>query len=209
MLLLHFSDIHFKKVEVGQPDDPNLALRSDIIRDVQRMREEIGKSADGILLTGDIAFGGRAEEYAFAYKWLEEKLCPAAGCKIDDAFVIPGNHDIDRNAENDIAQNMAREALRAKLASEVNGYLRQWMRSKIASDVIFGPIQEYNRFAAKFLCLLKPYIDNDGTEDLAARPFARRDLTLNDGSTLRLWGFNTVLVSDITDAKEMPTILPR
>jgi hypothetical protein len=208
MLFLHLSDIHFKKNEVGEPDDPNLALRSDIIRDVRRIRKEIGRPADGILLTGDVAFAGRAEEYAFAYAWLEDKLCPEAGCKIDDVFVIPGNHDVNRNAENDIAQNMAREALRAKPAKDVSGYLRQWMRSKIASDVIFGPIQEYNRFAAKFLCLLKPYIDNDGTEDLAARPFARRDLPLNDGSTLRLWGFNTVLVSDITDAKERMLIDP-
>jgi predicted phosphodiesterase len=172
------------------------------------MQKEIGRPADRILLTGDIAFAGRAEEYAFAYKWLEEKLCSAARCEIDDVFVIPGNHDVDRNAENDIAQNMAREALRAAPANQVNGYLRQWMRSKIASDVIFGPIQEYNRFAAKFLCLLRPYVDNDGIEDLAARPFARRDLTLNDGSTLRLSGFNTVLVSDITDAKARMLIDP-
>ncbi|WP_181174307.1 metallophosphoesterase [Mesorhizobium sp. B2-3-11] len=208
MLFLHLSDIHFKKTEIGQPDDPNLALRSDIVRDVRRMRTEIGRPADGILLTGDVAFAGGTEEYAFAYKWLEEKLCPEAGCLIDDVFVIPGNHDVDRSAENDIAQNMAREALRAKPANEVNGYLRQWMRSKIASDVIFGPIQEYNRFAAKFLCLLKPYLDNDGAEDLGARPFARRDLPLNDGSTLRLWGFNTVLVSDITDDKDRMLIDP-
>ncbi|MGY4309746.1 hypothetical protein ACVIJ6_006989 [Bradyrhizobium sp. USDA 4369] len=208
MLFVHLSDIHFRKTEIGQPDDPNLALRSDIIRDVRRMRKEIGRPADGILLTGDVAFAGRAEEYAFAYAWLEERLCPEAGCKIDDVFVIPGNHDVDRNAEKDIAQSMAREALRAAPAKDVNGYLRQWLRSKLASSVIFGPIQEYNRFAAKFLCLLKPYIDNDGTEDLAARPFARRDLPLNDGSTLRIWGFNTVLVSDITDAKERMLIDP-
>ena len=208
MLFLHLSDIHFRKTEVGQPDDPNLALRSDIIGDVRRMRKEIGRSADGILLTGDVAFAGHAEEYAFAYKWLEEKLCPEAGCKIEDVFVIPGNHDVDRHAENGPAQNMAREALRNKVADQVNEELRKWMRHKISSDVIFGPIQEYNRFAAKFLCLLNPYLESDVTEDPPARPFARRDLRLNDGSTLRLWGFNTVLVSDITDNKDRMLIDP-
>jgi 3',5'-cyclic AMP phosphodiesterase CpdA len=121
MLFLHLSDIHFKKTEVGQPDDPNLALRSDLIRDVRQMRKEIGKPADGILLTGDIAFAGRAEEYGFAYKWLEEKLCPEAGCEIDGVFVIPGNHDVDRHAEDDPAQNMAREALRNQPPDRVNG----------------------------------------------------------------------------------------
>ncbi|QOF72504.1 metallophosphoesterase [Aminobacter sp. SR38] len=208
MLLLHLSDIHFKKTEIGEPDDPNLALRSDIIKDVKRMREKIGKPSDGILLTGDIAFAGHPAEYDFAYQWLEEKLCPAAGCRIEDVFVIPGNHDVDRNVETDPAQLMAREALRGKRANEVNGELRKWMRGKIASTVIFGPIQNYNRFAAKFLCPLRPYIDDDGTGDHPARPFACRDVPLNDGSTLRMWGFNTVLVSDDKDDERRMLIDP-
>lgn len=208
MLFLHLSDIHFKKTEVGQPDDPNLALRSDIIKDVRLMRIEIGRPANGILLSGDIAFAGRAEEYAFAYKWLEEKLCPEAGCKIDDVFVIPGNHDVDWQTENGPAQNMARDALRNTPANQVDDDLRKWMRDKSSSDVIFGPIQEYNRFAAKFLCMLKPYLENDDSVDFPARPFAQRDVLLNDGSTLRLLGYNTVLVSDITDAKERMLIDP-
>jgi 3',5'-cyclic AMP phosphodiesterase CpdA len=199
MLFLHFSDIHFRRTEVGEPDDPNKALRSDIIKDVKRMRQSIGRAADGILLTGDIAFGGHPDEYDFAYRWLEEELCPAAGCKIENVFVIPGNHDVDRKAEAGPAQVMARETLRSKAASSIDAELRKWMRDKLSSDVIFGPIENYNRFAAKFLCALRPYVDNDGTEDVPSRPFACRDLKLNDGSILRLWGFNTVIVSDITD----------
>jgi 3',5'-cyclic AMP phosphodiesterase CpdA len=208
MLFLHFSDIHFKRTEVGEPDDPNKALRSDIIKDVKRMRQSIGRAADGILLTGDIAFAGHPDEYDFAYRWLEEELCPAAGCKIENVFVIPGNHDVDRKVETDPAQLMARDALRSKAANHVDAELRKWMRSRIASSVIFGPIENYNRFAAKFLCALRPYIDDDGTGDVPARPFACRDLKLNDGSTLRLWGFNTVLVSDAADDERRMLIDP-
>src|SRR5712671_720676 len=98
MLFLHISDIHFKQVEVGQPDDPNLALRNDMIRDVKAIRQRIGP-ADGVLLSGDVAFAGKAAEYDFAYRWLEKELCPAAGCNIDSVFVVPGNHDVDRSAE--------------------------------------------------------------------------------------------------------------
>ena len=36
MLFLHISDIHFKQVEVGQPDDPNRALRNDLIADIEQ-----------------------------------------------------------------------------------------------------------------------------------------------------------------------------
>ena len=64
------------------------------------MRKEIGKPADAIWLTGGVAFAGQAEEYDFAYRRLEETLCPAAGCRIEDVFVIPGNHDVDRRAES-------------------------------------------------------------------------------------------------------------
>ena len=92
MLFLHISDIHFKQTEVNQPDDPHLALRNDMIEDVKKMRAKIGARANGVLLCGDIAFAGKAAEYGFAYKWLEEELCPAAGCSIEDVFVIPGNH---------------------------------------------------------------------------------------------------------------------
>lgn len=208
MLFLHISDIHFKRTEIGQPDDPNLALRSDITKDVKRMQNWIGRPANGVLLSGDVAFAGHPDEYDFAYRWLEEELCPAAGCEIEDVFVIPGNHDVDRNVETDPAQLMAREALRAKPATELDAELRKWMRGKIASSVIFGPIENYNRFAAKFLCPLRPYVDDDGTGDIPARPFACRDHKLNDGSTLRLWGFNTVLVSDITDDERRMLIDP-
>jgi predicted phosphodiesterase len=208
MLFLHFSDIHFKKTEVGQPDDPNKALRSDIIEDVKRMRKEIQLSVDGIWLTGDIAFAGDPEEYAFAYQWLEETLCPVAGCKIEDVFVIPGNHDVDRRVEGGPAPVMVRQALRNEQADRLDAEISRWMRDRLSSNLIFGPIESYNRFAAKFLCPLRAYIDDTGTSDVPARPFATRDLKLNDGSILRLWGFNTVLVSDITDAENRMLVDP-
>lgn len=208
MLFLHFSDIHFRKTEVGQPDDPNKALRSDIIKDVKRMRAEIGKPADGIWLTGDVAFAGQSEEYDFAYKWLEEALCPAAGCRIEDVFVIPGNHDVDRRSEAGPAQVMARQSLRDRPADQLDAEIFKWMRDKLSANLIFGPIDNYNRFAAKFLCPLRAYVDGGEADEVPARPFAMRNLTLEDGSTLRLWGFNTVLVSDVSDAENTMLVDP-
>lgn len=213
MLLLHISDIHFKETDVGQPDDPNRALRNDMIQDVKRMRAQIGKPADGILLSGDIAFAGKPAEYEFAYDWLERQLCPAAGCQIENVFVVPGNHDVDRTAEAGPAQVMMRNTLRQFAANRVNDELRKWMRDRVSASVIFGPIDNYNRFAAKFLCALRPYLDDvktleQGGEEPPAQPFARRDVKLNDGSILRLWGFNTVLVSDKNDDEGLMLVDP-
>lgn len=213
MLFLHISDIHFKSTDVDQPDDPNLGLRSDLIEDVKKMRGEIGRPVSAILLTGDIAFAGKADEYDFAYRWLEEKLCPVAGCSIEDVFVIPGNHDVDRKMESGPAQNAARMALRNISAGAADDEIRKWLRDRSSSNVIFGPIENYNRFAAKFICALSPYPPEDEkagkiATDLPARPFASRDLVLNDGSRLRLWGFNSVLVCDANDAEGTMLIDP-
>lgn len=211
MLFLHISDIHFKQVEVGQPDDPNLALRNDMIRDVKAMRQRIGHPADGVLLSGDVAYAGKAAEYDFAYRWLETELCPAAGCTIDSVFVVPGNHDVDRSVEAGPAFIAARKQLREIDAKEADGEIRRWFRDRISAGVIFGPIENYNRFAAPFLCSLRSYIETGSQqqdEEVPGRPFATRDLPLEDSSTLRLWGFNTVLISDANDREGRMLIDP-
>ena len=62
----------------------------------------------------------------------------------------------------------------------------------------------------KFLCAVGPYAPTGAETNSAipSRPFARRDLPLNDGSILRLWGFNSVLVSDSADAEGQMLVDP-
>jgi hypothetical protein len=142
------------------------------------------------------------KEYDFAYQWLEKELCPAGGCPIDSVFVVPGNHDVDRSVETGPAFVAARKQLRDTGAKDADRELRKWLRDRTSADVIFGPIENYNRFAAKFLCALRPYIETEAERQdtgVISRPFATRDLPLDDGSTLRLWGFNTVLISNEDD----------
>src|SRR5258708_38347289 len=127
MLLLHISDIHFRYSEIVGPDDPNRGLRNDLIQDVRHMREKIGRDVDVILLSGDIAYAGHEKEYEFAYEWLEKELCPAAGCAIENVFVIPGNHDVDVKAETGPASMHARKSLRATPAAKVDDELRKWL----------------------------------------------------------------------------------
>jgi predicted phosphodiesterase len=215
MLFLHISDIHFKRSDVGQPDDPNRALRNDMIEDVKIMRGRIGRSADGIIISGDIAYHGVSEEYDFAYKWLESELCPAAGCTLANVFVVPGNHDVDRSQEAGPAQSAARQSLRTIAVRDLDNEVRQWLRDKTSANVIFGPLESYNRFAANFLCNLRPYCDADdaaarelSSSEQPALPFARREVPLSDNSRLRIWGFSTVIVSDEHDGKDKMIIDP-
>ena len=53
---------------------------------------------DFILLTGDVAFSGRASEYLLAERFIES-LCVAARLEKERVFCVPGNHDIDRERQ--------------------------------------------------------------------------------------------------------------
>jgi hypothetical protein len=211
MLMLHISDIHFKHGEVGEPDDPNRGLRDDMIQDVKYMRKRL-RSPGMVLLSGDIAYAGRKEEYDFAYSWLENELCPAAGCAIEDVLSIPGNHDVDLRAEAGPGFKAARRDLRATKAGEIDDELRTWLRDPSSSQILFSPLENYNRhFAAKLLCAIGPYNIKgpDGkVVPNVSKPFVTRDVELNDGSLLRLWGFNSVLVSDLSDAENSMLVDP-
>src|SRR5262245_61669668 len=90
---VQLSDIHFGQ-ERGGTYVTHEDARTQLIRDCRRLRDELGP-ADGILITGDVAFGGKIEEYARAGAWIDE-LVQAVGCETIDVRTIPGNHDVDR-----------------------------------------------------------------------------------------------------------------
>ncbi|MGZ8236509.1 MAG: metallophosphoesterase family protein [Methylobacter sp.] len=96
MLLLHLSDIHFRREEVGTPLDPNNHLRNELLLDAEQMCKHLKKVPIAILISGDIAFAAHADEYAFALTWLE-KLAVSCGTTIESVFVVPGNHDVVRS----------------------------------------------------------------------------------------------------------------
>lgn len=195
MLFLHLSDIHFRSREVRREDDPNGALRDDIVDDVKRMRTKIGRPADAILISGDVAYAGAQEEYQFATDWLRDLLCPAAGCGMDDIFVIPGNHDVDRAKAASRMHKDARANLRQLERGTADDALRDYLGDPTSSQLIFAPLENYNAFAAQFECAIGPYDDKHPE----LKPYVRRSWTLNDGSTLKFWGFSSVLVSDQFD----------
>lgn len=182
MNLLHLSDIHFRGGRSGDVYDLDEDLRNELERDAVRLlRERIGE-IHGILVTGDIAFAGKKEEYDIAREWLE-KLCDMLGCPRENVWVVPGNHDVDRTV---IDHSETLQTIHDKLrrTNDIDGQIRAYMRDGIAQRILFEPIAQYNLFAARFLC---------GFD--AEHPYWQQDLLLNDGSVLRLRGLNSTLIS--------------
>jgi predicted phosphodiesterase len=52
-----------------------------------------------VVISGDLASFGMADEYDLARDWLENQLWPAlpAGFRRDRLLLVPGNHDVDRS----------------------------------------------------------------------------------------------------------------
>jgi len=97
--LLHLSDIHFRADTAWDREPVVRHLAGFIAGEVAG-----GLVPDLVVITGDLAFSGKAEEYLLARQWLEEALWPAlspdpAGAlPLDRLLLVPGNHDVDRAA---------------------------------------------------------------------------------------------------------------
>jgi predicted phosphodiesterase len=190
MLLLHISDIHFRKEETGTAMDPNLRLRSELIIDASERCKKLGPP-DAVLVSGDVAFGGQTDEYQYALGWLKS-LCDACGTSLSAVFVCPGNHDVSRSITNrSIIQSLHRDIKRASDIS-LDPTLRGLLTDAEAGRLLYESIGAYNAFAVQFFCELVP----------PDKTVTFRDLTLNDSSRLRLWGLNSAFVSSSADKKE-------
>ncbi len=92
---IHF--LHISDPQFGFSNDTNLhdELLWTLGRDILRDTEGRPRSIDGVLITGDVAFSARTQEYQMGERALRElfralALDPASAC-----FIVPGNHDVD------------------------------------------------------------------------------------------------------------------
>jgi len=185
LTLFHLSDIHFHKASSHDLDE---SLRHELLRDARRVVKEVG-AVEAILVSGDVAFSGKAEEYEVARAWLEQ-LSGETESAIEKVRVIPGNHDVDRSGLGSLLLEDARDKLRDLEYNQMNGRLRQYLEDKDSYDLLMRPMENYNRFAGALGCDIRP--DHLWWED---------DFALNDGSALRVRGLHSALLSDHLDTK--------
>ncbi|HLP60976.1 MAG TPA: metallophosphoesterase, partial [Candidatus Deferrimicrobium sp.] len=91
--ILHLSDIHFKK----KKDEDNKIFRQTVQeRLMEAMTTHLGQhgNPDFVVITGDIAFSGKKEEYDEAFTFLKGLKAVLPG--ETEFLAVPGNHDVDR-----------------------------------------------------------------------------------------------------------------
>lgn len=190
--MVHLSDIHF-----GQEDkDGSFHLQEDVrdavTRDCERKRAKLGP-ANGIVVTGDIAFAGKKEEYDRAGIWLD-KICDVVGCERRAVHIIPGNHDIDLSKIDHVAKLMHKE-LRDCAPNEVD---------KILADILGDNPKEISGSAVALFNKLAAYreFSNRYESDFQneRRPICVKEIKFQTGHILRFFGMTSVQVSDKQDA---------
>ncbi len=189
---LHLSDIHF-----GQERHGNIAIHEDVRVELKNDCEVLCKSigpADGIIVTGDIAFSGKPEQYRVAGSWLEE-LTQKVGCAKTAVSVIPGNHDVDLDRIGTACKVIQKE-LRAVSLEELDGLLQSLGEDGLESNPLLPKLSAYREFASRYGCDFIP--DKDRPERVY--PLWRKYLRLEDPNMLLLVGLTSVLVSDKSDA---------
>jgi len=144
---LHFSDFHLR-VSLGWAQDQVL---SSLLRDVEQ-RYAAASVPDLLFFTGDIAFSGKKEEYERAEDFIR-KVAAAVRLPMERVFVIPGNHDIDLDCEED-AITGARALLTTSL--EVDRFLGNSGRCK----TVFARQRAFREFANRLLPSAPTYTDS-------------------------------------------------
>jgi len=94
--ILHLSDIHFGRDHCGisDPFDRKKEILDKLIDTIASLDNKL--KPDLVLVTGDIAWTGKASEFDEAYEWFQ-RLQNAIGLDIGRFVFCPGNHDLNRN----------------------------------------------------------------------------------------------------------------
>lgn len=183
MFIVHLSDIHFQSAEVASGFDPNANLREDFLKDIETQIQSKSQKPDAIIVSGDIAFAGQQQEYEFAKTWFE-KLCGCCEVEYERLFFVPGNHDVDRTkSRSPVVVAMHRQIRECDSAQNLRRELVQFLEDPVAGEQLHASLEAYNEFALGLDCAFSA----------PGNTAIHRDLKFSDGSTLRIWGFNTSL----------------
>lgn len=138
---LHLSDWHQRGEEFDRE-----VMRNALKRDIEKRTEFCSDLAkiDFIIFSGDVAFSGKANEYQAAKAKLFDPLLEAADLEPKDLFIVPGNHDLDRQVVESLPLELKkRPPISAK---EVQDSLCD----KETRSMILKPFQEFVNFIKSY-----------------------------------------------------------
>jgi predicted MPP superfamily phosphohydrolase len=128
--ILQLSDLHLISSKVKDPQIILNALWKDL---------ENFKGIDMILFTGDLVMGGDSQEsFDKAYEIFIAPLLEKTGVRNENFFIVPGNHEVQLNAIDDILESGLKSALSNR--DTVNKFIDKQIETK------FRQIERFDHF---------------------------------------------------------------
>ena len=175
---VHLSDIHSGQEKGGQVivhDDVKARLIEDAAAQIQA---HAAGRADGIIVSGDVAYAGKSVEYHQAAAWLD-RLAAAIGCPKTAVQVVPGNHDIDREGITSGCELML-----DAIVTHGEAKLDKFLESELDRETLYNRFAAYRPFAEGYNCPL----------DRAGGIASDQRYELAPGRILHIIGLNSALV---------------
>ena len=186
---LHFSDIHFNKnsdsIYCLDGD-----LRNEMIIDVEGVIKKEHLQPYGIIVCGDIAYSGQADEYKIADGFINE-LVEKLEIDYEHVFCVPGNHDVDQNvAKKSVSVYAVQKLLENSDDNEFQTYLDKIKEevSETNDDMLYRALKNYNDFSGKYM----------GNVSSFEAPWTH-EIKLDEGYILCLYGINSTIISNADD----------
>lgn len=197
--ILQLSDIHFYCCNIAY--DPHHVMRKEMIKDLSDYVSRNGK-IDHLFICGDIAYKGIKDEYDKAALFIEE-ICSTICCKPSEVYIVPGNHDKNRNQSPKLIREVFHKALlndtdQENLFNEILKSDDQLLKTMLL------PFRDYAVFAEPYLSidsLMKKMLTDEVKYDERADSLYW-DATLGSldkGYNLNVYGINTAFCSDKDD----------
>lgn len=134
---LHLSDWHQKKSDEFDRRVVRDALISDI-KKLTNLSPDLDK-IDFIVFSGDVAFSGLSAEYRAAIKEFFDPLLKATNLSVDQLFIVPGNHDLNRD-----------DLIRYKIPPNVAGDFPHWLDDETTRKYFLKPFRSFKSFVEKY-----------------------------------------------------------
>lgn len=202
LTILQLSDIHFKRLPEAREEYAQMRQR------LYETIEDICKTAkvDCILICGDVAFSGNAEEYEQKALPFVNTLMEKTNCQPAQVYMVPGNHDKDRNASFQSTRVFLRESL-LNSDDSIECFFSLYKEDGEVFSKWLTPFEAYINFASEFRCV------SQGVDNIRFnKPKSYNDKfywwdDLHVGKyTLRLHGINSCYVSDKDDEKHLQAL---
>jgi len=190
LTFIHLSDIHFSRRNDNSQFDLDQQIRKALLNDLAT-RPADGAAYDAVLITGDIAYSGKKDEYETAKRFLED-VYSKTGLSMKETYVVPGNHDVDRDhVQPNFPLRVSHDEIR-RVTNPI--HWRETIQTQLQKDpskLLLSPLHAYNDFAQG--CGCQTTADELAWSLLFPRP-------LEFGFKVRLRGLNSALISDEADA---------